>query len=93
MSFYIASKKYGERLGGLMHKTYKTRSSAQAALTHRRLDRPLIHWEVCSHEEYERDFVKKRFVKNLMNPTGPDVEIRTDTPACCDPSSEAYWSN
>jgi hypothetical protein len=31
-----------------------------------------------------------RTVKNLM--TGKDVEIPWDTPLCCDPSSETYWS-
>lgn len=31
-----------------------------------------------------------KIVKNLM--TGSDVEIPYDTPHCCDPSSEAYWS-
>jgi hypothetical protein len=29
-------------------------------------------------------------VKNLM--TGADIEIPTDTPRSCDPSSELYWS-
>jgi outer membrane protein assembly factor BamD (BamD/ComL family) len=29
-------------------------------------------------------------VKNLM--TGKDVEIDRDTPWCCNPASEAYWS-
>ena len=29
-------------------------------------------------------------VKNLM--TGADVTIEADTPRCCDPSSELYWS-
>lgn len=31
-----------------------------------------------------------KIVKNLM--TGEDVEIAHDTPHCCDPSSETYWS-
>lgn len=31
-----------------------------------------------------------RTVKNLM--TGELVEIPHDTPRCCDPSSETYWS-
>ena len=31
-----------------------------------------------------------KIVKNLM--TGEDVEIAHDTPRCCDPSSELYWS-
>ncbi len=29
-------------------------------------------------------------VRNLMS--GKDVEIPSDTPRCCDPSSELYWS-
>lgn len=29
-------------------------------------------------------------VKSLMS--GQDVEIALDTPLCCDPSSETYWS-
>ena len=29
-------------------------------------------------------------VKNLM--TGKDVQIPVDTPRCCDPSSELFWS-
>jgi len=29
-------------------------------------------------------------VKNLM--TGKDVQIASDTPWCCNPASEAYWS-
>lgn len=33
---------------------------------------------------------KNKIVKNLM--TGKDVEIAADTPLCCDPSSETYWS-
>lgn len=31
-----------------------------------------------------------RTVKNLMS--GTDVKIAADTPLCCDPSSETYWS-
>ena len=31
-----------------------------------------------------------KVVKNLM--TGEDVTIPEDTPWCCDPSSETYWS-
>jgi hypothetical protein len=31
-----------------------------------------------------------KVVRNLM--TGQDIEIPSDTPRCCDPSSELYWS-
>ena len=33
---------------------------------------------------------KMMTVKNLM--TGADVEIDRDTPWCCNPASESYWS-
>ena len=33
---------------------------------------------------------KYKTVKNLMS--GQEVEIAADTPLCCDPSSETYWS-
>jgi hypothetical protein len=29
-------------------------------------------------------------VRSLM--TGNEIQIREDTPACCDPSTETYWS-
>ena len=31
-----------------------------------------------------------KIVKNLMS--GKEIEIDYDTPLCCDPSSETYWS-
>lgn len=34
--------------------------------------------------------VGMKVVRNLM--TGKDIEIAEDTPHCCDPSSETYWS-
>ena len=34
--------------------------------------------------------VGTKVVKNLM--TGKEIEIPVDTPRCCDPSSERYWS-
>jgi hypothetical protein len=33
---------------------------------------------------------KTRTVRNLM--TGAEVEIAVNTPLCCDPSSDVYWS-
>lgn len=35
-------------------------------------------------------FPTMKTVKNLM--TGKDIQIERDTPLCCDPSSETYWS-
>lgn len=33
---------------------------------------------------------KTRKVRNIMN--NEEIEIAYDTPLCCDPSSETYWS-
>ena len=33
---------------------------------------------------------KTRKVRSLM--TGAEIEIPYDTPSCCDPSTETYWS-
>jgi hypothetical protein len=51
---------------------------------------PKNTWVVTTDTEFERSFVRKTVVKNLMS--GQPVEITTDTPHCCDPSSETYWS-
>jgi hypothetical protein len=34
--------------------------------------------------------IKMKTVKNLM--TGQEIQIPEDTPYCCDPSQERYWS-
>ncbi len=39
---------------------------------------------------YYSEVVTTRKVKNLM--TGQEIEIPSNTPHCCDPSTETYWS-
>ena len=39
---------------------------------------------------YEKEVVKTKKVVSLMS--GEEVEIASNTPRCCDPSSELYWS-
>lgn len=34
--------------------------------------------------------VPMKKVRNLMS--GKEIQIPVDTPLCCDPSSETYWS-
>lgn len=43
-----------------------------------------------SEEDYERNVVTTKRVRNLMS--GEEVEIASNTPTCCDPSMERYWS-
>lgn len=40
--------------------------------------------------DIERKPVEMKTVRNLMS--GKEIEIAADTPLCCDPSSETYWS-
>ena len=39
---------------------------------------------------YHKEVVKPKKVRNLM--TDKEVEIDSDTPWCCNPASETYWS-
>ena len=43
-----------------------------------------------TYENYTTNVVKKIKVRSLM--TGQEVEIDSNTPRCCDPSSETFWS-
>lgn len=43
-----------------------------------------------TYDDYTQNVVYKRKVRSLM--TGKEVEIDSNTPRCCDPSSELYWS-
>lgn len=80
-----------------MVKLYNDAGSAKSAVT--RMNKKagytgLIAKEgpYASSEEqyYYNNIVAKRTVKSLM--TGADVEIDVNTPRCCDPSSELYWT-
>jgi hypothetical protein len=70
---------------------FKTSAGAKRSATcsNRNAGRTVYNWV---HESW---FLLKypvgtKTVKNLM--TGEDVVIAEDTPHCCDPSTETYWS-
>ena len=77
---------------GISPKLFATESAAKSALTR------AVNKGKAVREEYSiadaRTFFdtieKKETVKNLMS--GRDVEQSVNTPLCCDPSSETYWS-
>lgn len=73
------------------HTSYKTLAAAKAALTRLRKGRPPLgdEWGVMTMDDYIRNRPTKK-VRNLMS--GQEIEIPVDTPMCCDPSSETYWS-
>ncbi len=41
-------------------------------------------------ENYNKNIVTTKKVVNLMS--GKEIEIPSNTPHCCDPSTETYWS-
>lgn len=43
-----------------------------------------------TREEWINRPVEMKVVRNLMS--GAEIEIPVDTPFCCDPSTETYWS-
>ena len=70
---------------------FKTASSAKRSATcaNRRAGKLVYNWVEESWFLLKYP-VGMKTVKNLM--TGQDVQIPADTPYCCDPSSERYWS-
>jgi len=76
--------------------SFATERAAKAALT-RALNNPKIKgvdnrddWAIAPEHEFETSIEKMKTVKNLMSKK--DVEIPVNTPYCCDPSTETYWS-
>jgi hypothetical protein len=49
-----------------------------------------VEYAVAHFTYYDTFVVTKKTVKNLM--TGADVEIDSNTPWCCNPASETFWS-
>ena len=91
MSYVVVSKVTGLIVTDGPNKTraYKNFSAAHATRT--RLCRK-AGWSVDELNIVSRDIYKapKMTVKNLM--TDAPVEIDADTPWCCNPASESYWS-
>ena len=46
--------------------------------------------EIHDYQYFCQFIEKKKTVKNMMS--GRPVEISVNTPHCCDPSTETYWS-
>ena len=57
------------------------------------LSTDLDRWQrsdIVSEEVYNKCLRRTKKVTNLMS--GKEIEIDVNTPACCDPSTETYWS-
>lgn len=80
---------------GCYKEFYKSEAAAKAALT--RASRPwrknavkAEDYAVADAETFRTKIEKTVTVRSLMN--GALVEQPVNTPRCCDPSSELYWS-
>lgn len=71
-------------------KQFNTHSGAKRSMTCMNRNANSDVYAVAEQEYYYKNIVWRKKVKSLM--TGEEVEIDSNTPRCCDPSSETYWS-
>ena len=70
-------------------KSYKTRAAAKAAMTRNKLDQ--TKWHIAESVMFA-ELVSKKVVRvNLMS--GKEYVEDVNTPLCCSPASETYWSS
>ena len=70
-------------------KVYSTEAAAEACKTRlvRKSGYQRCQLAVCAQSQLPR---RTKRVRSLM--TNQEIEIDVNTPLCCDPSSETYWS-
>ena len=79
--------------GPFEQQHWKTAGAAKAHLTRMaKADGALntADYAIAPTREFWDSIEKKEVVKNLLS--GKDVVQSVNTPACCDPSCETYWS-
>jgi hypothetical protein len=70
---------------------FKTRAGAKRSQTCGNRNAGSFVYFMLEQAQFEHQYpVGMKVVKNLM--TGKEVEIAEDTPWCCNPASESYWS-
>jgi hypothetical protein len=91
MSYVVVAKGTGLIVTDGPNKTraYKTWGAAEATRTRliNKAGWSIDQLKIVERKSYQAPMKK---VKNLMS--GVEIEIPADTPRCCDPSSELYWS-
>lgn len=73
-----------------MIKSFKLESAAKRSKTCMNRNAGSDEYAYTHADIYYKEVVKTKKVRSLM--TGEEVEIDSNTPRCCDPSSELYWS-
>ncbi len=91
MSYVVVAKGTGLIVtdGPRQGRAYKTWGAAQATRS-RLINKAGWTIDQLMIMDYATYRAPKITVKSLM--TGKDVEIDADTPWCCKPASETYWS-
>jgi len=86
----------------VIQKTCKTPAAAKAWITRKQNefladqnlyvsnDGPLFDWGYADAEYFHRAIEKTETKRNLI--TGKEFTQSVNTPRCCDPSTETYWS-
>jgi hypothetical protein len=101
MSVYVYDKETTA-----IHKRYKTFAAARAAITRMRRvylrsnlyvpgsnvheDDPLFLFAIADCDYFHLMIEKRVTKRNLM--TGEDYQETVNTPLCCSPATETYWS-
>jgi hypothetical protein len=73
-----------------MLKMFNQESAAKRSTTCMNRNAGRESYAYADDQDYYNNVVTKKTVKNLM--TGKDIVIDSNTPRCCDPSSELYWT-
>jgi hypothetical protein len=92
MSYVVYHKETTLLLGG-HSKRYKSAAAAKGALTRAAKADPSLkpeEWAIAPAETFHTKIEKTKEVKNLIG--GGIATIPVNTPHCCDPSTETYWS-
>lgn len=71
-------------------KSFQLESSAKRSATCMNRNAGGESYAYTDSVTYDKSVRSSKKVKNLM--TGKEIEIDSNTPLCCDPSSETYWS-
>lgn len=71
-------------------KVFNLESAAKRSKTCMNRNAGSEQYAYALEEVYYAEVVKTKKVRSLM--TGEEIEIPSNTPYCCDPSTEQYWS-
>lgn len=74
----------------MQEKTFALESAAKRSTTCLNRKKGSVQYAYADNETYNTDVVSMKKVRNSM--TGEEIEIPSNTPRSCDPSSELYWT-